>query len=86
MRLLRFTDEHVVGVLKAAEVGTPMSELMGKHEISSPTINKWKAIVGGLEVSAARLLKAIEEDDAKLKPVLVDWMLNNVALKDPLGR
>jgi putative transposase len=57
-----------------------------KHGISSPTFDKWKAKFGGMEVSDARRLKALEDENAKLKRILADAMLDNVALKDLLGK
>ena len=63
-----------------------MADLCRKHGLSSPTFYKWKAKYGGLDVSEARRLKALEDENAKLKRMLVDAMLDNVALKDLLGK
>ena len=63
-----------------------VAELCRKHGVSSPTFYKWKAKFGGLEVSEARRLKALEDENAKLKRMLADAMLDNVALKDLLGK
>ena len=63
-----------------------MTELCRKHGVSSPTFYKWKAKYGGLDVSEARRLKALEDENAKLKRMLADAMLDNVALKDLLGK
>ena len=63
-----------------------MTELCRKHGVSSPTFYKWKARFGGLDVSEARRLKALEDENAKLKRMLADAMLDNVALKDLLGK
>ena len=63
-----------------------MTELCRKHGISSPTFYKWKAKFGGLDVSEARRLRALEDENAKLKRLLADAMLDNSALKDLLGK
>ena len=63
-----------------------MADLCRKHGLSSPTFYKWKAKYGGLDVSEARRLKALEDENAKLKRMLADAMLDNVALKDLLGK
>ena len=64
----------------------PVLDLCRKHGLSSPTFYKWKAKYGGLDVSEARRLKALEDENAKLKRMLADAMLDNVALKDLLGK
>jgi putative transposase len=64
----------------------PVADLCRKHGLSSPTFYKWKAKFGGLDVSEARRLKALEDENAKLKRMLADAMLDNVALKDLLGK
>ena len=63
-----------------------MTDLCRKHGISSPTFYKWKAKYGGLDVSEARRLNALEDENAKLKRMLAEAMLDNVALKDLLGK
>ncbi len=64
----------------------PVADLCRKHGLSSPTFYKWKAKYGGLDVSEARRLRALEDENAKLKRMLADAMLDNVALKDLLGK
>jgi len=64
----------------------PVADLCRKHGLSSPTFYKWKAKYGGLNVSEARRLKALEDENARLKRMLADAMLDNVALKDLLGK
>ena len=64
----------------------PVGDLCRKHGVSSPTFYKWKAKFGGLDVSEARRLRALEDENAKLKRMLADAMLDNVALKDLLGK
>ena len=86
MKRSRFTEEHIIAVLREQETGVAVAELCRKHGVSSATFYKWKAKYGGLEVSEARRLKALEDENAKLKRMLADAMLDNVALKDLLGK
>ena len=80
MKKSRFTEEQIVGILKEQESGLAVAELCRKHGVSSPTFNKRKAKYGGLEVSEARRLKSLEDENAKLKRMLAEAMLDNVAL------
>ena len=75
-----------VTIVREQEAGVAVTELCRKHGVSSPTFYKWKAKFGGLDVSEARRLKALEDENAKLKRMLADAMLNSVALKDLLGK
>jgi putative transposase len=86
MKKSRFTEDQIVGILKEQEAGMAVAELCRRHGVSSPTFYKWKAKYGGLEVSEARKLKALEDENAKLKRMVADAMLDNVALKDLLGK
>lgn len=86
MKRNRFTEEQIIGILKEHETGIPVLELCRKHGVSDASIYKWKAKYGGMEVSEAKRLKALEEENAKLKRMLADAMLDNVALKDLLGK
>jgi putative transposase len=86
MKRSRFTEEQIIGILREQESGVPVADLCRKHGLSSPTFYKWKAKYGGLDVSEARRLKALEDENAKLKRMLADAMLDNVALKDLLGK
>ena len=86
MKRSRFTEEQIIGILREQEAGIPVADLCRKHGLSSPTFYKWKATYGGMDVSEARRLKALEDENAKLKRMLADSMLDNVALKDLLGK
>ena len=80
MKRTRFTEEQIIGILKEAEAGAKTAELARRHGISEATIYNWKAKYGGLEVSEAKRLRALEEENAKLKRLLADTMLDNAAL------
>ncbi len=82
MKRNRFTDEQIIGILKEHEAGTPVSELCRKHGVSDASIYKWKAKFGGMDVSEAKRLKTLEDENTKLKRLLADAMLDNAALKD----
>ena len=84
MKRLRFTEEQIIGVLKEHEAGAKTADLARKHGVSEATLYNWKAKFGGLEVSEAKRLKALEEENAKLKRLLADAMLDQAALKDLL--
>ena len=86
MKRKRFTEEQIIGVLKEHELGTKTSDLCRKHGISEATFYNWKSKFGGMDVSEAKRLKALETENAKLKRLLADAMLDNAALKDLLAR
>lgn len=80
MKRNRFTDEQIIGILKEQEAGTPFSELCRKHGVSEASIYKWKAKFGSIDVSEAKRLKTLEDENTKLKRLLADAMLDNPAL------
>ena len=86
MRRSRFAEEQIIGVLKEHQAGLPVAELCRKHGISEATFYAWRSRYGGMEVSDARRLKALEEENRKLKRLLAEAMLDNAALKDLLGK
>lgn len=86
MKRKRFTEDQIIGVLKEHEVGAKTSDLCRKHGISEATFYNWKSKYGGMDVPEARRLKALETENAKLKRLLADAMLDNAALKDLLSK
>ena len=86
MKRTKFTEEQIIGVLKEAEAGVKTADLARQHGVSEATIYNWKAKYGGLEVSEARRLRTLEAENAKLKRLLADAMLDQAALKDLLAK
>ena len=86
MKRSRFTEEQIIGILREQEAGVATAEVCRRHGVSSATFYKWKAKFGGLDVSEARRLKTLEDENARLKRMLADAMLDNVVLKDLLGK
>src|ERR1051325_7659233 len=87
MKRSRYTEEQIIGVLREQEAGMKVSDLCRKHGISEPTFYAWKAKFGGLSIPEARRLKQLEEENARLKKLLAEAMLDNAVLKlTPVAR
>ena len=82
MKPSRFTEEQIIAMLGEQEAGTATADVCRKYGISSATFYKWKAKFGGLEVSDAKRLKALQDENTKLKKLLAETMLDNAMLKD----
>ena len=82
MKRSRFSEEQIIAVLKEQEAGMATADVCRRHGISSATFYKWKAKYGGLEVSDARRLRSLEDENARLKRLLADAMLDNAMLKE----
>ncbi len=86
MKRKRFTEEQIIGVLKEAEAGVKTGALARRHGISEATIYNWKAKYGGMEVSEAKRLRSLEDENAKLKKLLAEQMLDMAAMKELLQK
>ena len=82
MKKNRYSEEQIIGILKEHEHGLPTKEICRKHGITSTTLYNWKAKYGGMEVSDARRLKSLEDENRKLKRIVADQALDIVMLKD----
>jgi putative transposase len=86
MRQSRFSEEQIIGILKEGEAGVAVREISRKHGICDQTYYRWKAKYGGLEVSEARKLRSLEEENRRLKLMVADLTLDNQALKTVLSK
>ena len=86
MRRSRFTEAEIVGILKEAEAGAKIGELCRRVGIAETTFYRWRKRYGGLEVDQAKKLKAVEEENRRLKRLVADQALNIQVLKDALGK
>ncbi len=86
MRKSRFTEAQIIGMIKEQEAGLATAEVCRRHGLSPATFYKLKAKYGGMDVSDAQRLRALEDENGKLKRLLADAMLDNVVLKDLLGK
>ena len=86
MRKSRFTEEQIIGILQEYVAGAKVSELCRKHGMSDATLYKWKSRYGGMQVSELRRLKDLEAENAELKRLLADAMLDNAGLKGLLAK
>jgi len=86
MKRSRFTDEQIIAIVKEQEAGSKTVDVCRKHGISDATFYKWKAKYGGLEVSEAKRLRTLEDENTRLKKLLADVMLDNAVLKELAGK
>jgi putative transposase len=86
MRKSRFSEEQIIGMLKEHQAGLPVAEICRRHWISDATFYTWRSKYGGLEVSEARRLKALEEENRKLKKLLAERMLDAATLREMLAK
>ena len=86
MKRKRYSEEQIIGILKEAEAGVPVAELCRKHGMSDASFYTWRSKYGGMEVSEAKRLRHLEEENRKLKRLLAEQMLDNAMLKDVASR
>ncbi|SFH12203.1 Transposase [Methylobacterium gossipiicola] len=86
MKKSRFSEEQIIGILKEQQAGLPVAEICRRHGISDATFYTWRSRYGGMEVSDARRLKALDEENRKLKKLLAEAMLDVATLREALGK
>ena len=86
MRKSRFSEEQIIGILKEHQAGMPVADLCRKHGISDATLYAWRSKYGGMEVSDARKLKILEDENRRLKKLLAESMLDVATLREALGK
>jgi len=86
MRKSKFSESQIVGILKDAESGVPVPDLLRKYEVSKATFSKWRSKYGGATVNDVKRLRELEAENAKLKRMYADLAIENAAIKDVLNR
>ena len=86
MKRKQFTEQQIIGILKEHEAGAAVADLSRRHGVSEQSIYRWKAKFGGMEVSDAKRLKALEEENRKLKKLLAEEVMDNATLKEMLRK
>ena len=86
MKKSKFSEPQIIGIIKQAEAGIKISEICRQHGISEATFYKWRSKFGGLEVSEAKRLRLLEEENSKLKKLVANLYLDNTMLKDVLSK
>ncbi len=86
MKRSRFSEEQIIGILKEHQAGMSATDLCRKYGFSDATFYKWRSKYGGMEVSDAKRLKSLEDENRKLKKLLAEQMLDNSTLKEMLGK
>ena len=86
MKRLNWPEEKIIALIREHEAGTPAKELCRRHGISEPTLHRWKAKYGGMDINEARKLKQLEDENRRLKKLVADLSLDNDALKTVLGK